>query len=175
MVRYLMWNWHNASERYAECAARFDQLTAEAAAANSSCAELPPPCNGHGQCIDGQCVCDVGTHGGQCEAAPNCSFWDYGRQSWSGEGCRLARQPGSQGTPGALLLFPESMDNGTLVCECDHLTDFGVLFGEIIFDQSTYSEDVFSRVLSLSFPTINIFTDPGKFFETLGNMSGGQW
>ena len=39
----------------------------------------------------------------------------------------------------------------------------------------SYSAEVFARVLSLRFPTINIFTDAGEFFDTLADMSAGQW
>jgi len=166
----LFWNWNNASGRYDECIAVVQQLLIAASAKNESCASIPPPCNAHGTCVDGLCECDPGILGGQCEVAPNCSFWDTKLLSWSTEGCRLALSNAS-------LPFsnPNESRTGRLVCQCDHLTDFGLFFGGIAFDPSSYSAEVFSRMLSLRFPDVNIFTDTGKFFQKLGEMSAGEW
>jgi hypothetical protein len=51
--------------------------------------------------------------GGDAPAAPECHFFDVAEQRWSREGCRSS----------SLLASAE----GSVQCECDHLTDFAVL------------------------------------------------
>ena len=101
--RDLFWNWRNATGRYADCIAQFAQQAAAAADSNETCAAAAPTCNGRGQCIDGECVCDEGTYGGQCDAVPSCQYWDTVRQSWSGAGCRLATLQGANGSTNPLV------------------------------------------------------------------------
>lgn len=46
---------------------------------------------------------------------PMCQFWDEDAAQWSGSGCRL---------------LGLSSDGASVLCACDHMTDFGAAFGE---------------------------------------------
>ena len=65
------------------------------------------------------------------EASRYCVFWDYSLQAWSGEGCRV------------------DWDTSSMletVCQCDHLTNFGLLFdiNGVLDDWSPYQMAILS-------------------------------
>ena len=65
--------------------------------------------------------------------SPQCVFWDYDLHGWSGRGCRL---------------ISTSADGGS-ECECDHLTNFGLILSDTneevpIDDVTTITDDVIS-------------------------------
>ena len=45
-----------------------------------------------------------------------CVYWDFDQNRWKNDGCVLRRK---------------SDDNGTVFCECNHLTDFSILLSVV--------------------------------------------
>lgn len=72
---------------------------------------LSAACGGRGQCVYGQCWCELPYSGDRCELAASCSYFDErpAVDDWSSDGCVLADPP---------------VVDGSLQCECTHLTDF---------------------------------------------------
>ena len=65
------------------------------------------------------------------DASRYCVFWDFSLQAWSGEGCRV------------------DWDTSSMletVCQCDHLTNFGLLFdiNGVLDDWSPYQMAILS-------------------------------
>ena len=65
------------------------------------------------------------------EASRYCVFWDYDQQHWSEEGCQV------------------DWDRSSMletVCQCDHLTNFGLLFdiNGVLDDWSPYQMAILS-------------------------------
>ena len=61
---------------------------------------------------------------------PRCVFWDFTSLSWNQTGCAFNRR--------------KSVHERTL-CECDHLTNFGIIFGN--GDAEDYTMSLISMVL----------------------------
>ena len=85
----------------------------ELAEAHAACT---PQCRGHGNCTIEGCQCESGWTGGQCESQRLCKYWDESNRTWSTQGCR---------TIGDISITPLGL--GKTLCECDHLTSFGLL------------------------------------------------
>ena len=45
-----------------------------------------------------------------------CVYWDFHGNRWRNDGCALTREHG---------------DNRTVICECNHLTDFSILMSVV--------------------------------------------
>jgi len=54
---------------------------------------------------------------------PVCAFWDYELNGWSDAGCRIVTDDVTR--------------DGVTVCECDHLTNFGLLMRPVTPDRAT--------------------------------------
>jgi hypothetical protein len=59
---------------------------------------------------------------------PVCAFWDYELSGWSDAGCRVVRDDGGV------------TREDVTVCECDHLTNFGLLMRPTSSDRATGAE-----------------------------------
>ena len=57
---------------------------------------------------------------------PICAFWDYELNGWSDAGCRSVQDDGDV-----------TRDEGVTICECDHLTNFGLLMRPTMNDRAT--------------------------------------
>ena len=54
---------------------------------------------------------------------PVCAFWDYELSGWSDAGCRMVTDDVTR--------------DGVTICECDHLTNFGLLMRPVTSDRAT--------------------------------------
>ena len=94
-------------------------------------------CSGHGECVDGRCVCGTGWNGVNCTQELLCQYWDEANGIWSSEG--LVASPPPSGVP-----------DGFLHCDSTHLTDFG---GVIKIPLS--AEELLAELTAIKF---NVFT-----------------
>jgi len=86
------------------------------------CKRLPAPCSGRGNCtaesppsIIDTCTCNPGWSGAQCDEERLCRFYDSALPGWSTEGCRTLS-----------IVENQTTGVGSMLCACDHLTDFAV-------------------------------------------------
>lgn len=105
-----------AAAQAAQCIAQLKEIDVNLTAQAAHCAALPLPCNGRGNCTEGQCVCMPTWYGTQCETQPTCRYWDVAAKNWSTDGCRMTS-----------LVVGDDPREGRIVCACDHLTEFAVV------------------------------------------------
>ena len=123
------------------CIATYQELGRNLSAhVNDNCKTLPAPCNGRGNCtafepwsIVGTCTCDPGWSGAQCDEERLCRFFDQENGTWSTEGCRTLG-----------VTEDWSQLKGSMLCACDHLTDFAL--------------------------ASEVFNNPAAFFNSLGSL-----
>ena len=90
---------------------------------------------------------------------PVCVFWNEDDKEWSSTGCELV-----------------SHDDGTTVCHCDHLTNFGLIFGYGSKDCGNYdSKDQLSQILGGISIALLVFTQVylhlGKYVYKIDTMT----
>ena len=105
-------------------------------------------CSGRGSCTAaGVCACDGGYYGATCGRVLQCAWWNESA-GFEGSGCAAA------GVDGA----------GRLVCECNHLTLFEVLWEVDWSDAETFT--------TIEFPMLSLpFSRWGQLWELLWSLS----
>ena len=97
------------------------------------CESRNATCNRRGDCVNGQCFCDLPYMGFNCSEAVGCNYWDDEARAWSSEGCLSkgvsevngCSQGGESSTDEASSGDAPSFTCAyALRCECTHLTDF---------------------------------------------------
>ena len=63
-------------QQFDACVAELTSLEANMTLQADSCAALPAPCNGRGNCTAGICSCEESWYGVACSVQPSCRYWD---------------------------------------------------------------------------------------------------
>ena len=122
------------------CIVELNALEANMTQQADSCAALPAPCSGRGNCTEGVCSCEESWYGVACSVQPSCRYWDVNASRWSTDGCRM------------LTLSANGSSAGRAVCACDHLTEFAVVSNVLTRPDAFFS--ALSRLkVNLPFPT----------------------
>ena len=105
-------------------------------------------CSGRGSCTAaGVCACDGGYYGATCGRVLQCAWWNESA-GFEGSGCAAAGVDGE----------------GRLVCECNHLTLFEVLWEVDWSDAETFT--------TIEFPMLSLpFSRWGQLWELLWSLS----
>jgi hypothetical protein len=112
----------------------------------------------NGNFTDGTCVCDGTWEGPQCTVRRACRFWDTRLNTWSSNGCRKLG-----------VVENWTTMQGSMLCECDHLTDFA-LAAEVMSDPAA----LFSALGQLEI-NVPIPLSLAEFITAITKMSAGNW
>ncbi|CAG2163003.1 unnamed protein product [Oppiella nova] len=87
----------------------------------------------------------------------DCVFWDFTRNKWSSEGCRLIEM---------------DSDRETTVCECNHLTNFAALMDTSGRETDDYMKNVVTQLLDIITKTSKQYMD---FYRSRSDSNGSEY